>query len=91
MNDVLVKDNIERRVFTDHVQWIPFEIVSHPDLLYFRYCVMRFAFVPEYCVVHFFVEDPYNMDHIVLSTHKTLAEAMGICRVLLACGGVEYE
>jgi hypothetical protein len=27
----------------------------------------------------------------LLSTHKTLAEAISICKVLLANGGIKYE
>jgi hypothetical protein len=84
------RDGLCRRVFADYVQWLPAEIARHPALSHFHYCVARFAFVPEYCVIGYYLDDPWDADHIVLSTHKTLAEAMGICKVLLACGGVEY-
>jgi hypothetical protein len=80
-----------RRVFDTHVQWIPQVHIADPDVEYVHYAVHRYAFVPEYCLVHYFVEDSDDDDaEIVLSTHKTLTEAMGICKVLLANGGVVF-
>ncbi len=91
MNDCTVWHGLVRRVFDDHVQWVPQYIITDPEFGYFHYAVHRYAFVPEYCLVHYINSDDQDDDtEIVLSTHKTLAEAMSICKVLLANGGVHY-
>jgi hypothetical protein len=40
--------------------------------------------------VHYPDDDADNDDCIVISTHKTLAEAVSILKILLANGGVVY-
>jgi len=80
-----------RREFEDHVQWMPRWVVEHADISYWRYSVHRYPFVPDYHLVHYPADDSDDDDCIVISTHKTLAEAVSILKVLLANGGVVYD
>lgn len=80
-----------RRVFDDHIQWVPLWVIKSFGIQYWRYSVCRYPFVPGYHLVHY-VGDSANDDaEVVISTHKTLAEATSILKVLLANGGVVYD
>jgi len=79
-----------RRVFDDHVQWIPSWVKMEDCVDYWTFSVHKYPFVPGYHLAHYPVEDSVNDDYVVVSTHKTLAEAMGILNVLLRNGGVVY-
>jgi hypothetical protein len=46
--------------------------------------------VPGYHLVHYPGDDADDDDDVVISTHKTLAEAVSILKLLLANGGVVY-
>jgi hypothetical protein len=83
--------DLVRREFDDHIQWMPRWVLEENGVDYWRYSVHRYPFVPDYHLVHYPNDNPgYNEDCIVLSTHKTLAEAVSILKVLLANGGVVY-
>lgn len=95
MTDVCRKPGYVRRVFDDCVCFTPNLVYNDDTVEQWYYEVVRLAFVPEYHVVRweydyntFTDDDPFMT---VLSTHKTLAEALSICKVLLANGGVKYE
>lgn len=75
------KDGYARRVFDDYVQWYPGEAGHKPTRLKLNYCVARFPFVPGYHLCGFDTSDIYTSLKI-LSTHKTLHEALDIVRVL---------
>jgi hypothetical protein len=47
--------------------------------------------VPGYHLVHYPGDSSDDDDDVVISTHKTLAEAVSILKVLLANGGVVYD
>jgi hypothetical protein len=83
--------DLVRREFDDHIQWVPKWVMDDSNVFYWRYSVHRYPFVPGYHLVHY----PNDVDDddgcIVLSTHKTLAEAVSILKVLLANGGVAYH
>jgi hypothetical protein len=86
----VVWGDLVRREFNDHIQWIPKWVVERDDINYWRYSVHRYPFVPGYHLAFYPGEDSYDDDVVVLSTHKTLAEAMSILKILLANGGVVY-
>lgn len=80
-----------RRVFDDYVQWIPEWLFDNDDVDCWLYAVYKLPFVPGFhlCRIGEELGDDEDTVHII-STHKTLAEAMGVCKVLLANGGVLY-
>ena len=69
-----------RIVFSSHVEWV---INSVTQLRNPPYGVVRYPFVPGYHLVergsHF-----HFIGHRIISSHKTLAEPMGILRILLS-------
>ena len=73
------KDGYLRRVFDDYAQWVPLEAETRG--IAFNYCVARLPFVTGYhlCVFDF---DGAHLFTKILSTHKTLHEALDIVRVL---------
>lgn len=75
-----------RRVFEEMVSWQPDYIFYDDSIEQWDYCVGKFPFVPGFHVCYL---DDDGCEYI-LSTHKTLHEAMDIVRVLLASGGVHY-
>jgi len=75
------KDGYARRVFEDFVQWYPDEAEHKPTRLKLNYCVARFPFVPGYHMCAFDTSGFFVTINI-LSTHKTLHEALDIVRVL---------
>jgi hypothetical protein len=83
--------DLTRREFDDHVQWMPSWAVDSHEISHWRYSVHRFPFVPGYHLVHFPGDDSDDDDDIVISTHKTLAEAVSILKLLLANGGIVYD
>lgn len=88
----MVSNNLLRRVFDDLVQWLPIDVWESADA--WDYAVYKFAFVPGFhvCEIHDdgTPEGVGDWEHI-MSSHRTLAEAMGVCKVLLANGGARYE
>jgi hypothetical protein len=85
-------DDTVRRIYDDSVQWLPWDLVK--DASEWDYAVFKFPFVPGFHVCSmedgWDSEDPDRTQATILSTHKTLAEAMNILRVLLANGGAHY-
>lgn len=87
-SSTVTKDGITRRVFEDTVQWMLQSVMGDDNVAGWHYAVQRFAFVPDYHIVKYqnASEDWCN----IVSTHKTLAEAVSILKVLLANGGLRY-
>ena len=85
-----VYDGMWRRVFEDCVTWCPDYIFYDTTIEEWDYIVEKYPFVPGFhvCLVDQFEDVLHDK---ILSSHKTLAEAMAICKVLLANGGVRYE
>jgi len=90
MTDTVIWCDLARREFDDHIQWVPSWVIGREDVDYWKYSVHRYPFVPGYHLVHYPGDDPIDDDEIVISTHKTLAEAVSILKILLANGGVVY-
>lgn len=86
--DETTYNGIWRRVFDDCVTFQP-DYLQSRRVQSWDYAVIKYPFVPGFHVVQF--ANNYDDDEYVLSTHKTLHEAMGVCRVLLANGGVTYD
>lgn len=84
----VTKDGITRRIFDDTVQWMLQSVMEDEDVAGWHYAVHRFAFVPDYHIVRYQPEDDDWCD--IVSTHRTLAEAVSILKVLLANGGLRY-
>ncbi len=82
-----VRDGMWRRVFNDVVTFQPDYIFYDKSIDEWDYAVEKYPFVPGFHVVEINQMDDMLQDR-VLSSHKTLAEAMSICKVLLANGGV---
>jgi hypothetical protein len=83
-----------RRVFSDGVYWTLDWVHGNDDIESWQYDVARYAFVPDYHIIRFEdfdSEDEDDGQETIISTHKTLAEALSILRVLLASGGLKYE
>jgi hypothetical protein len=85
-----VYDGMWRRVFNDCVTWQPAYIYHDKTIDEWDYVVEKYPFVPGFHVCQIDDEAGIIQDR-VLSSHKTLAEAMSICKVLLANGGIRYE
>jgi hypothetical protein len=81
-------DETIRRIYDDSVQWLP-KYLMQVDAS-FDYAVFKFPFVPGF---HLCLMDGggAGVELIILSTHKTLHEAMGICKLLLANGGIHRD
>ena len=80
-----------RRTFVNCTQWIPTEVFEHAEA--WDYAVYKFPFVPGFHVCRIYDDgSPEGVGdwEEILSSHKTLAEAMAICKVLLANGGAHY-
>jgi hypothetical protein len=88
--DTVIWCDLARREFDDHIQWVPSWLISRDDVHHWRYSVHRYPFVPGYHLVHYPGDDADDDDDVVISTHKTLAEAVSILKLLLANGGVVY-
>ena len=82
-----VSHGMWRRVFEAVVTWQPDYIFHDDSIVEWDYCVGKFPFVPGFHVCH--IDD--DGDEHILSTHKTLHEAMDIVKILLASGGVRHE
>lgn len=86
-----LSNGLLRRTFNDCTQWLPQEVFDNAEE--WDYAVYKYPFVPGFhvCEIH---DDGtvmgYDDSETILSSHKTLHEAMGVCRVLLANGGVKY-
>lgn len=84
-----VSHGVWRRVWDDCVTFQPVYLQEH-NVRYWQYAVTKYPFVPGFHVIQFADEDSYEDYETILSSHKTLAEAMNILKVLLANGGVRY-
>lgn len=84
----VVRDGMWRRIFEDAVSWQP-DYLKEDSVSHWDYGVCKYAFVPGFHVVQF--DDGADDQEYILSSHKTLHEAMGVCKVLLANGGVHYD
>ena len=84
-------DGMVRRVFQHTVQWLPEHVYEHANQ--WDYAVYRFPFVPGFHVCEILDETEDGLDswEQIVSSHKTLHEAMGVVKVLLANGGAHYE
>lgn len=80
----------DRRVFNDAVQWVPGGLIGNPDVAEWDYAVFRFPFVPGFHVCLMEGDDDTTQEFI-LTSHKLLHEAMDLCKLLLANGGIHYE
>lgn len=80
-----IHNDVWRRVFGDCVTFQPAYLRDGEHS--WDYAVFKYPFVPGFHVCQF----PEGDDdaECVLSSHKTLHEAMGVCKVLLANGGVQ--
>ncbi len=87
-SDEATYNGIWRRVFNDCVTFQP-DYLKSLQVNSWDYAVIKYPFVPGFHVVQF--EDNFDDDEYILSTHKTLHEAMGVLKVLLANGGVRYD
>jgi hypothetical protein len=86
-----VESGIRRRVFDCSVQFLPEHVISRAAS--WDYAVFKFPFVPGFhvCLMEDDLSKPIEMQEFILSTHKTLHEAMGLCALLLANGGAYYD
>jgi hypothetical protein len=84
-------DETVRRIYDDSVQWIPKYLLG--ETVKFDYAVFKFPFVPGFnlCFMEDADDTPAGLQVLILSTHKTLHEAMGLCRLLLANGGIHRD
>ncbi len=83
-------NGIWRRVFDDCVSFQP-DYLQANGIDHWDYAVCKYPFVPGFHVVQFTDYNDYEDGDYILSTHKTLHEAMNILKVLLANGGVHYD
>ncbi len=90
MSDEATFHGIWRRVWDDCVTFQP-DYLQGEHVNYWDYAVCKYPFVPGFHVVQFTEEDDYDDCETILSTHKTLHEAMGVVKILLASGGVRYD
>lgn len=90
---VVVSHDMARRVFDTAVQWLPAWVLTDPHVRGWDYAVFKFPFVSGFhvCEMESDDKDAVLTHETILSTHKTLHEAMGVCRILLANGGVQYD
>lgn len=87
-----VYDGMWRMMFEDSVAFQPDYLYYDHSVDEWDYIVEKYPFVPGFHVCQLDMDhDSIGMQTFILSTHKTLAEAMSICKVLLANGGVRYE
>jgi hypothetical protein len=82
-----------RRTFEDGAYWILDWVYDDSNIEEWQYEVARYPFVEDYHITRYDFFDILADDdqETILSTHKTLAEALSILRVLLASGGIKYE
>jgi hypothetical protein len=83
-----------RRTFEDGAYWILDWVYNDSCIEEWQYEVVRYPFVPDYHIIRYENFEGAGDDEsqeTILSTHKTLAEALSILRVLLASGGLNYE
>jgi hypothetical protein len=82
-----------RRTFDDGAYWTLDWVFEDATIEQWQYDVARYPFVPDYHIIQYECFDNDDDDHqeTIISTHKTLAEALSIVRVLLASGGIKYE
>lgn len=87
-----LSNGLLRRVFNDFAQWLPQEVFDNANA--WDYAVYKYPFVPGFHVCRIYDDDTPQGEgdwEEILSSHKTLHEAMGVCRVLLANGGAHYD
>lgn len=92
-DDEAVTHGVWRRVFDDCVTFQPDWLRGNDDVDCWDYAVFKFPFVPGFHVCKIYDDgSPEGVGdwEEILSTHKTLHEAMGVLKILLASGGVQY-
>jgi hypothetical protein len=84
-------DETIRRIYDDSVQWLPWDLVKNARE--WDYAVFRFPFVPGFhlCLMDDADDTPNGVQEHILSTHKKLEDAMNICKLLLANGGIHRD
>ena len=85
-DDGIIAHDVWIRLFEDSVTFQPTYLKYANTVYEWDYAVSKFPFVPGFHVCEF---DDDGQEY-VLSTHKTLHEAMDIVKILLASGGVRY-
>ena len=83
----VMSNHYVRRVFPDSVVWVPRKYWDSVELNV-AFVVQKFAFVPDYHITFLGYDPDDESTEDIMSTHKTLAEAMDILNVLLANGGM---
>jgi hypothetical protein len=88
-----INNGYVRRIFEGGAYWIPDWVYEDDAIGEWQYEVARYPFVEGYHIIQyeFFDDASADSQENILSTHKTLAEALSIVRVLLASGGIKYE
>lgn len=93
IDETLLPGGVQRRMFDDAVQFIPLWLTNNDAVESWDYAVFKFPFVPGFhvCLMEEVPDSAYidTQEHI-LSSHKTLHEALGLCKLLLANGGIRY-
>jgi len=94
-DDEAITHGVWRRVFDDCVTFQPDWLRDNDDVECWLYAVFRYPYVPGFHVCYMGPTDETSDEYpgdceVILSTHKTLHEALGVCKVLLANGGVHY-
>ena len=80
------RNGVWRRTFPDAVTFQPSWLDAEDQNYEWDYAVFKYPFVPGFHVAYIsYTADEAN--EVILSSHKTLHEAMAICKVLLANGG----
>lgn len=83
-----VRDGVWRTVFDDCAAFVPADLYYDDGVNGWHYNVEKYPFVPGF---HVTLIELGGHQTYILSSHKTLAEALGVCKVLLANGGIDYE
>lgn len=91
-DDETISHGVWRRVFDDCVTFQPDWLRDNDSVDCWDYAVFKYPTVSGFHVCYIPDMEPEEDDNCetILSTHKTLHEAMGVVRVLLASGGVRY-
>lgn len=89
-----IPGGIIRRIFTYTVEFLPRELIKlikTMEVAAWDYSVCKFPFVPGFHVCYLEATQDFGAtQETIVSTHKTLHEAMGVCRLLLFNGGITY-
>lgn len=80
-------NGVWRRIWDDCVTFQP-DYLRTDVAASWDYAVFKYPHVQGFHVCQF---GAFDGDEAILSSHKTLHEAMGVLKVLLANGGVKYD